>query len=57
MQGPSQELPSCSPYIAFDKNNEKIIAKNIHQHLETHQEMNHKQHGFRYGRTCLSQLR
>ena len=30
----------------------KILAKNIHQFLETHQKMNPKQHG----RSCLSQL-
>ena len=34
----------------------KILAKNIHQFLETHQKMNPKQHGFRSGRSCLSQL-
>ena len=31
---------------------EKILAKNIHQFLETHQKMNPKQHGFRSGRSC-----
>ena len=35
---------------------EEIIAKNIHQLLETHQKMNPKQHGLRSGRSCLSQL-
>ena len=35
---------------------EKIFAKNINQFLETHQKINHKQHGFRPGRSCLSQL-
>ena len=35
---------------------EKILVKNIHQFLETHQKMNPKQHGFRSGRSCLSQL-
>ena len=35
---------------------EKILAKNIHQFLEMHQEMNPKQYGFRSGRSCLSQL-
>ena len=34
----------------------KILEKNIHQFLETHQKMNPKQHGFRSGRSCLSQL-
>ena len=29
---------------------------NVHQFLETHQKMNPKQHGFRTGRSCLSQL-
>ena len=36
---------------------ENILAKNIHQFLETHQKMNPKQHGFRSGLSCLSQLR
>ena len=31
-------------------------SENIHQFLETHQKMNPKQHGFRSGRSCLSQL-
>ena len=35
---------------------EKILPKNIHQFLEPHQKMNPKQHGFRSGRSCLSQL-
>ena len=35
---------------------EIILAKNVHQFLETHQKMNPKQHGFRSGRSCLSQL-
>ena len=35
---------------------EKILAKNIHQFLETHPKINPKQHGFRSGRSCLSQL-
>ena len=34
----------------------KNLPKNIHQFLETHQKMNPKQHGFRSGRSCLSQL-
>ena len=34
----------------------KILVKNNHQFLETHQKMNPKQHGFRCGRSCLSQL-
>ena len=51
----SQEQPSCSPYITLYKNTEKILAKNIHQFLETHPKMYPKQHGFRSGRSCLSQ--
>ena len=35
---------------------EKIIVKNINRFLEMHQKMNPKQHGFRSGRSCLSQL-
>ena len=35
---------------------DKLLAKNIHQFLETRQKMNPKQHGFRSGRSCLSQL-
>ena len=35
---------------------EKILAKNIHQFIETHHKMNPKQHGFRSGRSYLSQL-
>ena len=56
LQETSQELPSCSRYIRFNKNTGKILAKNINQFLETHQKMNPKQHGFRSGRSCLSQL-
>ena len=35
---------------------EKILAEHINQFLVMHQKMNHKQHGFRSGRSCLSQL-
>ena len=41
----------CIFYITLNKN----IRKNIHQCLETHQKMNPEQHGFRSGRSCLSQ--
>ena len=33
-----------------------MLAKNIHQFLETRQKMNPKQQGFHSGRSCLSQL-
>ena len=47
LQEPSKELLPCSPNITCNKN--------IHQFLETHEKMNPKQHGFRSGRSCLSQ--
>ena len=60
LQEPSQELPSCSPYITLNKNTRenisKILAKNIHQFLEMHQKMNPKQHGFCSGRSSVSRL-
>ena len=34
----------------------KILTKNINQFLEVQQKMNHKEHGFRTGRSCLSLL-
>ena len=45
-----------APTVHLIKIQEKILAKNIHQFLETHQKMNPKQDGFRSGRSCLSQL-
>ena len=34
----------------------KILAKNIHQFLDMHQNMNPKQRGFRSCKSCLFQL-
>ena len=56
LQEPSQELPSGVLTSHLIKILEKILAKNIHQFLETHQKMNPKQYGFRSHRSCLSQL-
>ena len=59
-KGGSRNLPKnyrpVSPTSHLIKILEKILAKNIHQFLETHQKMNPKQHGFRSGRSCLSEL-
>ena len=56
----SQNLPKNYRPVALAshliKVLEKKLAKNIHQFLETHQKMNPKQHGFRSGTSCLSQL-
>ena len=35
---------------------EKVIRKNLVDHLEEHNRFNSNQHGFRKGRSCLSQL-
>ena len=35
---------------------EKVVRKHIIQHLEANQSLNPSQHGFRSGRSCLSQL-
>ena len=35
---------------------EKILRKHIVHHLESNNLFNHTQHGFRAGRSCLSQL-
>ena len=35
---------------------EKVIRKRMVEHLETHNLFNNSQHGFRTGRSCLSQL-
>ena len=59
-KGCSRNLPKNYPPVALTshliKILEKILAKNIHQFLETDQKMNPRQHGFRSGRSCLSQL-
>ena len=59
-KGGSRDLPKNYRPVALTslliKILEKILAKNIHQFLEMHQKMNPKQHGFRSGRSCLSQL-
>ena len=59
-KGGSRNLPKNYRPVALTshiiKIIEKLLAKNIHQFLETHQKMNPKQHGFRSGRSCLSQL-
>ena len=59
-KGGSRNLPQNYRPVALTshliKILEKILAKNIQQFLETHQKMNPKQHGFRSGRSCLSQL-
>ena len=58
-KGGSRNLPKNYRPVALTshliKILEKILAKNIHQFLETHQKMNPKQHGFLSGRSCLSQ--
>ena len=59
-KGGSRNLPKNYCPVALTshliKLLEKTLAKNIHHFLETHQRMNPKQHGFRSGRSCLSQL-
>ena len=59
-KGGSRNLPKNYRPVALTshliKILEKILAKNIHQFLETHQKINPKQHGFRSGRSCFSQL-
>ena len=59
-KGGSRNLPKNYRPVALTSNLIKILentlAKNIHKFLETHQKMNPKQHGFRSGRSCLSQL-
>ena len=59
-KGGFRNLPKNYRPVAFTshliKILENILAKNIHQFLETHQKMNPKQHGFRSGRSYLSQL-
>ena len=59
-KGGSRNLPKNYRLVALTshliKILEKILAKNIHQFLETHQKTNPKQHGFRSGGSCLSQL-
>ena len=52
----SRNLPRNYRPVALNKNTGKIFLKNIHKFLETHQKMNPKQHGFRSGRSYLSQL-
>ena len=59
-KGGSRNIPKYYRPVALTphliKILEKILSKNIHQFLETHHKMNPKQHGFRSGRSCLSQL-
>ena len=59
-KGGSRNLPKNYRPVALTshliKILEKILAQNIHQFLEMHQKINPKQHGFRSGRSCLSQL-
>ena len=59
-KGGFRNLPKNYRPVAFTshliKILENILGKNIHQFLETHQKMNPKHHGFRSGRSCLSQL-
>ena len=59
-KGGARNLPKNYRHVALTshliKILEKILAKNIHQIPEMHQKMNRKQHGFRSGRSCLSQL-
>ena len=59
-KGGSRDLPKNYHPVALTshliKILDKILTKNIHQFLEMHQKMNPKQHGFRSGRSCFSQL-
>ena len=59
-KGGSRNLPKNYRPVALTshliKILKKILAKYIHQFLETHQKMNPKQHGFRSVRSCLSPL-
>ena len=59
-KGGSRNLPKNYRPVALTPNLikilKKILAKNIHQFLEMQQKMNPKHHGFRLGRSCLSQL-
>ena len=52
-KGGSRNLPKNYRPVALTSNLikilENILAKNIHKFLETHQKMNPKQHGFRFG--------
>ena len=59
-KGGSRNLPKNYSPVALTshliKIPEKILAKNIHQFLETLQKTNPKRHGSRSGRSCPSQL-
>ena len=59
-KGGSRSLPKNYRPVALTshicKTLEKIIVKNIIQFLEDNSKMNANQHGFRPGRSCLSQL-
>ena len=51
-----RNLPKNYRTVALASHLMKILAKNIHQFLETHQKISPKQRGFCSGRSCLSQL-
>ena len=58
--GGSRNLPKNYHPVALTshliKMLRRILVKNMHQFIETLQKMNPKQHGFRSGRSSLSQL-
>ena len=56
LQEPSQELPSCSIYITLNKYTIKNISKKYPPIPRNASENEPMQHGFRSGRSCLSQL-
>ena len=56
LQEPSQELPSCSPYITLNKNTGKNISEKYPPIPRNASENEPQAHGFRSGRSCLSQL-
>ena len=56
LQEPSQELLSCRPYIRLNKNTGENISKKYPPIPRNALENEPQQHGFRSGRSCLSQL-
>ena len=56
LQEPSQELPSCIPYITLNKNTGKNISKNYPPVPINASENEPQATQLRSGRSCLSQL-
>ena len=55
-KGGSKSIPANYRPVALIKLFEKVVCNKLIQYLENNQLMNENQHGFRSGRSCLTQL-